>query len=345
MQKTTLWRRLQHSRTALLVLVLVVLTIVTVIISSGVFSGAPLSTMVTSGFMSQGNLYNIFNNLIFQCVILCGLTGLLIGGNIDLSVAGQATLATLIFAKICAGTPLPWGIAAIIALLFGAFCGLVNTFLINALHFPPFIATIGMVSVYSGLSNIWTQSANIQITRDGFLAIGVASFGVLPALFILALVIMAIYQFILLKTPFGRSIYMAGGNMHAARLSGLNPNRIRMTLYINNGILAAFAGLTWAAKGKFASPSAFMTAGQDMRVISAAILGGVAFHGGSGDIAGTFVAVLLLNVFQNMLDVLTVPPYWNVVAQGALLILALILDYFSTERQKKLLQPNKATAD
>lgn len=338
MHKATLWRRLQHSRTTLLVLVLFVLTLVTTIIRSGVLTGAPISAMFTSGFMSHGNLYNIFNNLIFQCIILCGLTGLLIGGNIDLSVAGQATLATLIFAKLCAGTPIPWGLAVVIALLFGAFCGLINTFLINALHFPPFIATIGMSSIYAGLSNIWTSSANIQITRESFLAIGVASYGVFPVLFLFALVLMAVYQFILLKTPLGRSIYMVGGNMHAARLSGLNPKRTRLILYVNNGVLAAFAGLTWASKGKFASPSAFMTAGQDMRVISAAILGGVAFHGGAGDIAGTFVAVLLLNVFQNMLDVLSVPPYWNVVAQGVLLILALILDYFSSERQRKLLE-------
>jgi ribose transport system permease protein len=76
-----------------------------------------------------------------------------------------------------------------------------------------------------------------------------------------------------------------------------------------------------------------------MRVISAAILGGVAFQGGTGDIGGAFAAILLLNIFQNMLDVLSVPPYWNVVAQGVLLILALILDYFSAERQRKLLLP------
>ena len=327
-----------QSRTSLLVLVLVVLTLIVMVIRSGVLTGAPFSAMFTSGFMSYGNLFNIFSNLVIQCVILCGITCLLIGGNIDLSVAGQATLAAMVFAKICADTAIPWGIAIIITLLFGVFCGLINTFLINALHFPPFIATIGMSSVYAGLANIWTGSSNVQITRTSFLAIGETSYGVFPVLFLFALLLMAFYQFILIKAPLGRKIYMVGGNMHAARLSGINPNRIRMILFINNGVLAAFAGLTWIARTKFASPSAIVAAGPDLRVISAAILGGVAFQGGAGNVAGTFVAVLLLNVFQNMLDILSVPPYWNIVAQGALLILALILDFFNTEKQQKLLQ-------
>jgi len=338
MQKATLWRRLLQSRTTLLALVLIILTVFTIVTRSGVLDGAPLSAMLTSGFMSRGNLYNVFNNLVIQCIMLCGLTCLLIGGNIDLSVAGLATLSTLVFAKICVGTAIPWGAAAVITLLFGAFCGLINTFLVNTLGFPPFIATIGMTSIYSGLSNIWTTSNNVHITRAGFIALGERSFGVFPALFLMAIVLMAIYQFILLKTQLGRNIYMAGGNTNAARLSGLNPKRIRMMLFINNSVLASLAGLTWSAKSKFASPSAITASGPDMRVIAAAILGGVAFHGGAGDIAGTFVAVLLLNVFQNILDVLSVPPYWNIVAQGALLILALILDYFSSERQRKLLQ-------
>ena len=339
MQKATLWRRLLNSRTTLLLLVLIVLTLVVIITRSGVLDGAPLSAMLTSGFMSRGNLFNIFINLVIQCIMLCGLTCVLIGGNIDLSVAAQATLASMIFAQLCYHTSIPWSIAAIATLLFGALCGLIHTLLINSLHFPPFIATIGMASIYSGLANIWTGGANVHVTHAGFLAIGETSFGVFPALFLFSLVLMAAYQFILLKTPLGRSVYMVGGNMHAARLSGLNPKRIRMMLLINNGVLASFAGLAWTSRSKFASPLALTSSGQDMRVISAAILGGVMFQGGSGDIAGTFVAVLLLNVFQNILDVLLVPPYWNVVAQGALLILALILDYFNAERQRKLLQP------
>ena len=340
MQKATLWRRLLRSRTTLLLLVLIVFTLVVIVVRSGVLDGAPFSAMLTSGFMSRGNLYNIFLNLIIQCIMICGLSCLLIGGNIDLSVAGQATLAALIFAKICSGTSIPWVAALVAALMFGVFCGLINTFLINFLRFPPFIATIGMSSIYSGLSNIWTGSGNVQITRAGFLAVGEMSVGVFPVLFLFALVLMALYQFILLKTPLGRKVYMVGGNIHAARLSGMNPKRVRMMLLINNSVLASFAGLTWSTRSKLASPTAIISAGPDMRVISAAILGGVMFQGGSGDIGGAFVAILLLNVFQNILDVLSVPPYWNVVAQGALLILALILDYFNAERQRKILQPH-----
>jgi len=338
MKGTTLGQRIIRSKAALLFVVLIALTLMTMIVGSGVLGGAPFSTMFNTGFMTPMNLTNVFYNLVVQCVMLCGLACLLISGNIDLSVGGQAQLASMVFAIVCANTKLPWGIACVITLLFGVACGLINTFLTNYLRFPAFIATIGMSSVYAGLANVWTFGNPVPVTRASFLAISDKTYGIFPAIFLIALVIIIAYQFVLIKTPIGRKIYMVGGNMHAAHLSGLNPLRLRMIMFINNSVLAALAGIAWLMRNRIAMPTAISTAGYDFRVISAAVLGGVAFMGGSGDIIGGFVGILLLNVLQNMLDILGVPSYWNIVAQGAILIIALILDYFSTERQRKLLQ-------
>jgi ribose/xylose/arabinose/galactoside ABC-type transport system permease subunit len=338
MNKESLARRLIRDKAFPLLIVLIIMTFITMILSSGVLKGEPLSALLNRGFMSSGNLLNVFYNLVIQCLMMCGIACILIGGNIDLSVAGQAALSTMVFAWLCKYTEMPWGAALAICLAVSVCFGLANTFLVNVLKFPPFIATIGMASIYRGICSVITQGNNIQINRSSFLAIGKANlFGILPVTFVFALILIIFYQFILSKTTFGRSIYMAGGNPGAARLSGLKLNKIRMILFINNSILAAIGGLLWTAQVKLASPTAIISASPDMGVISAAILGGVSFLGGSGNLIGAFVALLLLNVFDNMLTVLNVQSYWNIFAQGLLLALALIIDYINAERRRKAL--------
>ncbi|HHX75246.1 MAG TPA: ABC transporter permease [Firmicutes bacterium] len=338
MQKTSAFRRFLRDKSALLLIILIVLTLITMVISSGVLDGEPLSALFTKGFMASGNLINIFYNLVIQCLMMCGIGLILISGNIDLSVAGQATLSTMVFAWLCQKTAMPWPVALLICLALAVVFGLVNTLLVNGLKFPSFIATIGMASIYRGLCNVMTMGNNIQVARQGFLKLGTANlFGILPATFLFAIVLVAFYQFVLTKTTFGRSVYMAGGNPAAARLSGLNPNKIRMILFINNSILAALGGLLWTAQIKLASPTAIISAAPDLSVISASILGGISFMGGAGHLGGALVALLLLNVFDNMLTVIGVQSYWNVFAQGLLLAVALIIDHINAERRRKAL--------
>lgn len=342
MRKETFVRRLLRDKAAPLLGVLIVLTIITMILSSGILHGEQISALFTKGFMSSGNLLSVFYNLVIQCLMLCGISMILIGGNIDLSVAGQAALSTMVFGWFCKNTSMAWPLALVITLAMAVCFGLINTFLVNKLKFPPFIATIGMASVYRGLCNVITTGNNIQISHATFITIGNTSIaGILPATFVFALLLIIIYQFVLSKTTFGRTIYMAGGNPNAARLSGIKLNKVRLILFINNSILAAIGGLLWSAQIKMASPTAIISAAPDMRVISAAILGGVSFIGGSGNIVGAFIALLLLNVFDNMLKVLNVQSYWNVFATGFLLAVALIIDYINVERRRKSLLLNR----
>ena len=338
MQKKSFFKRLMGSMAARLFIILVVLVIATMVLSSGVLDGEPASALFKKGFMSVNNLRQIFFNLVIQCVMMCGISCILIGGNIDLSVAGQATLSTMIFAWLCSKTPLPWPVAVIIVLVIAACFGLVNTFLVTKLKFPAFIATIGMASVYKGLCSVITSGYNIQINRVGFTNLAKGSlFGIFPATFIFAVVLMVICQFVLSKTRFGRSVFMAGGNPGASRLAGININKTTCILFVINSIMAAIGGLLWTSQMKLASPTSIITDAPDMTVISAAILGGVAFTGGSGNLAGPFIALLLLNVLDNMLTVIGVQSYWNIVAQGLLLAVALIFDYVSAERRRKAL--------
>jgi ribose transport system permease protein len=338
MQKVSIARRLMRDKAAPLLIILIVLTVATMIISSGILDGKAFSALFTDGFLASGNLLNIFYNLVMQCIMMCGIACILIGGNIDLSVAGQASLNAMIFAWLCQNTAFPWPVVLLICLALAVCCGLANTLLVNLLKFPPFIATIGMASIYSGICNVITAGNNIQIARASFISMAkVTLWNRFPATFLFAIAIVIVYQFILSRTTFGRSIYMSGGNAGAARLSGLKPNKIRMILFINNSVLAAIGGLLWSANIKLASPTAIISAAPDMRVISASILGGVSFMGGAGHLGGALIALLLLNVFDNMLTVLGVQSYWNIFAQGFLLAVALIIDYISAERRRSAL--------
>ena len=316
-----------------LIIILVVMAVITAVVSHG-------------RFFARGNMLTVLYGMVIQIMMLCGIGCILISGNIDLSVGGQAALCTLIFARICQRTALPWGLVVVIALLFAMCLGLVNTFLVNKLRFPAFIATIGMSSVYRGLCSVMTNGDNIQITRQGFLALGKTNlFGFLPASFVFAIVVLAIFQFILSYTRFGRNIFIVGGNPPAARLAGLNPDRTRMILFLVNSCMACVGGLLWSAQTKLASPVAIIDAAPDMQVISAAILGGIAFMGGDGNLVGGLIGILLLNLFKNMLIILGIPTYWTVFAQGFVLAVALGIDYVSTERRRKALLAASAAAD
>jgi len=341
MQKRKIISRILRNKSTPLIVILIIMCIITMIVSSGVLKGEPLSAMFTRGFLSGGNLIGIFNKLVIQAFMMCGIVLLLIGGNIDLSVAGQAGLTAMVFAWLCQKTSLHWIIIFLICVVMGAILGLLNTLLVNRLKFPSFIATIGMSSVYAGLCNIMTKGDNIQIStakHGSFVTMGRANIGGwLPVLFFVAVIVLIAYQFILSRTTFGRSLYMCGGNSTAARLSGLKPDRILRFLFLNNSILAAIGGLLWVSQYQLASPTAITSSGMDFEVISASVLGGVAFHGGSGSIGGAFVALMVLNVFENMLHVMNVQDYYIVFATGAILVIALGIDYINAERRRKAL--------
>lgn len=348
MKKTSLFTSFKRSKSMPLIIIIVVMLIVTMILSSGVTRGEPLSSMFTKGFMARGNLVNLEYKLVLQIFFLCGLGCIIISGNFDLSASGQATLCSMVFAWVCQKfAAVPWGVALLVALVVAVILGLINTFLVNKLRLPSFVATIGMSSVYNGLCNVMTKGNNIQIARQSFLYLGNKKFfgDYLPLAFVIALVFLFVFQFMLSRTKFGRGIYMVGGNLQAARLSGLNPDRYRCILFIVNAIMACLGGLLYAAQSKMASPTGIISGGMDMAAISAAMLGGVAFSGGAGNLINGFVGMLLLSVFTNMLIVMNFPTYWTVFASGFVLIVALIIDFVSTERQRKALLMASAAAE
>ena len=306
---------------------------------------------INSNFLSSGNLLgSIFVPMVVPGIMIAAVGPLLIGGSIDLSSAAQAAFASVIFAKLLEGNPgLPWQIAVVIVLLCGVGFGLINIFLANVLNFMPFIATIGMSSVYLGVGQWWTLMNNVPVNNDGFTRLGGISFfeNAVPLLFIVMLVLIAGYTYMLSNTRFGRSVYMCGGNQNAARLAGMNPKKVRASLFINSGVICALAGIVWAAQLQMGHPQNLVTGSPNFVALTAVILGGTSFMGGTGGLVSGVIALFLLTVFDNGLTILaqsnTVAgqplygTYVNATLQGLILIFALMLDYVSVTRKQRAL--------
>jgi ribose/xylose/arabinose/galactoside ABC-type transport system permease subunit len=289
--------------------------------------------IMNHNYLSGDNIRGIMNNMSLSGTLGVGMAFLLMGGGIDLAAGAEGCFGAVLVALLMK-TGMPWPVAMLLGLMYGAAAGALNAFLINGLNFMGFIATIAMSSVYNGFALVLTNNQNVAISNQAFWRVGsYALFGVFPMAFVILIGLIAVYGFILAKTRFGRCILLCGGNRMAARLAGVSPKKVTTILYMNCGALATLAGSVLAARMHNASPTAVATGALD--AITAAVLGGVSFMGGGGSIGGLLIGLILLNTFNNGLIVVQLPSYWQIVSQGALLIIALCVDFFN-ERAKAL---------
>jgi ribose/xylose/arabinose/galactoside ABC-type transport system permease subunit len=293
------------------------------------------SVLSEGAYTSLINIRNILNSIVITILLTIGAVYLMIDGHIDLSTSMVGSMTSLMVAIFLTKYGWPWPIAIIACLAVAAVIGFANAVLINEFRFQPFIATMAMASVVKGLTYVFCGTAPITIKDPAMVALGTSRIGgFVPYTIILALVIILIYGIILSKTYFGKTIYMIGGNKHAARLAGLNPKKMSYILFINNAILGGFAGCLLAFR--LTSGTVDAVTNSQFLGMTGAILGGVSFGGGSGGMGGAFVGMILLNGFSNGLTVLGLPVYWQNFGSGALLLLALMFDYFSVRRQLKM---------
>ena len=218
-------------------------------------------------------------------------------------------------------------------LVFGVVTGLINAFFVNVMHFMSFISTLAVSTAFGGLALILTNAQSISISNEAFFTIGSTQlFNFLPLPFIIMIVLFIIYGIMLSYSGFGRRLYMIGGNQNAARLAGINSKKATTILFINGSLIACLTGIVMASRMHMGSPTA--VTGSEMDAITVAVLGGIAFTGGVGNMFGVAIATLLIAAFQNGLLIAGLSTYYQVVAKGILLIAALLLDY-SRERSRR----------
>ena len=290
-------------------------------------------------FFSLQTLVDIGDQLILSSFLAVGSGILMVSGNLDLSAASIGALSGVFMAASMKYWGFPPAVAIVCSIVVATLFGMLNGVLVNEFKFPAFIATMATGSVIRGIAQ-WISvepgkiaPAPVGVKNDitRFLADG-KLFGV-PYTLIFALIVFIIYGLILAKTKFGMQAYLVGGNPQAARLSGISPRKMYYVLYANSAFLAGIAGVIFM--GRIGQGRSDALLDKSFVGLTAAILGGVSFGGGTGNMAGVFVGLLVLNTFSKGTTIVRFSPYWTTVFTGLLLLIALTLDYLSARSARK----------
>ncbi len=298
-----------------------------------------LFTGLNKNFLSVTNLVNILVAASLVGLVAIGHTYLIIAGQNDLSPGSLAAFSGVL-AALLVSKGFDFFTALLITIVAGAFVGVLNAWMVNKIKLEAFIATLVTQSVIRGFAYIICGGKPIAISDKTFISVGKFRMIGLPLSVWIMLVAFIVFGFILAKTKFGRSIYAIGGNRDAARLAGLNPQRIVTVSFVMMGMLCALGGTIFAARMNSGQPAANVNLEFD--AITAVILGGVSFTGGVGNMGGTILGVVLIQAFNTGLTMVNVPSFWQYVAKGLLLLFALSSDYLRKQRREKgLLEASK----
>ncbi len=291
-----------------------------------------LFTSLNKNFFSWTNMVNILVAASLIGMVAIGHTYLIIAGQNDLSPGSLAALSGVIVALLL-GMGLPIIVCILVTLLVGALVGIFNSWMVNKIKLESFIATLVTQSIVRGFAYIACGGKPVAISNMTFIKIGNARFLNIPLAVWLMVISFIIFGFILAKTKFGRSVYAIGGSSEAARLAGLNPQKIITLCFIMIGVMTSLGGIVFAARMNAGQPAANVNLEFD--AITAVILGGVSFAGGVGNMGGTVLGILLIQAFNTGLTMVNVPSFWQYVARGGLLLFALTFDYIRKERRNK----------
>ncbi|PRX17480.1 ribose transport system permease protein [Orenia metallireducens] len=298
------------------------------LILSGVIS------ILTPKFLSSYNLLSIARQMSLVAIVAVGQTLVIITAGIDLSV-GSIIGFTGIATTMLMAAGIPVFIAIILGLAVGALLGYINGTLITKIDIPPFIVTLGMLSIARGFIMVLTQGWPISEVPDSFTFLGQGYILGIPVPVIIMVAIMILGHIFLNSTNLGRYIYAIGGNEEAAELSGLNVKKIKTLVYTITGFLAGVSGIIMASRLSSGQPNA--GDGWELDTIAAVVIGGTSLMGGEGTIFGTFLGAAIMAVLRNGLVLLNVSVYWQTIAIGAIVIGAVAMDRI---RQKRKLKAN-----
>ena len=300
--------------------------------SASVVAGVALLFIVfsvlSSSFYAPGNLLDILLQSSINAMIAVGMTLVVMARGIDLSVGSVVGLTSMITASLLPQNPL-LGIAA--GIVLGVVCGLINGVLIAKLKLPDFIVTLGMLSIYRGAALIYTDGKPIYGIDPTFRAIFAGDLGGIPTPVIFALAIALLAFLVVRYTALGEQIIAVGGNEEAARLAGINIDRVKICVYAISGLLATFAGFVLI--GRIGAAEPIGGTGFELQAIGAAVIGGASLFGGEGNPLGALVGALTLGAMQNGLTLLNVPSFWQLVATGVVVIVAVFADQVTRKRR------------
>jgi ribose/xylose/arabinose/galactoside ABC-type transport system permease subunit len=278
--------------------------------------------IASPNFRSLANLENVLRQASFAGIAAVGMTLLMITGAFDLSVAGMVGLCGVVLAQLLGGLGI--APAILVVLLLGLALGVVNGLVVTKLRIPAFIATLGMMYVYLAAALILTDGQVVPVTDRGFRSLGTGEWLGVPVPFLIMLVVYGAAAIVLRVTKYGRYMRAVGSNETAARTAGLPVDRVRIAAFMAVGLCTALTATLLT--GMLSSANAVMSTGFELAVISVVVVGGTSLKGGSGTLLGSFTGALFFAVINNALNMFRVEAYWQYIAVGVILIVALAID-------------------
>jgi ribose transport system permease protein len=285
--------------------------------------------LLNPNFLTIANLRDVAVSASVNAIIGIGLTFVIITAGIDLSVGAMASLVGMVSANLMVNGGVPPMLALVLGIVLGIVCGSINGLLVTKLRLPPFIATLGTLSVFQGFAFVVTNGKPVyDVPQEFVLILNSYVFGIPVVVMVVAVVAVGAWL-LLRKTVFGQNVIAVGGSEETAWLSGVRVHRVKIAVYAIAGGLSALAGLVIVARINAAQPDA--GAPYQLTAIAAAVIGGANLMGGEGRIAGTLVGALILGALTNGLVLLNVPSFYEQIVTGLVVLIAVILDQGSKD--------------
>lgn len=284
------------------------------------------------GFLTQNNLINILRQTAMISIMAVAGTFVIASGQIDLTVGAVAAMSAMIVSLVLQKTnSIPLALVSVLALGIGS--GLVNGILVTKFRIPPFLVTMGMMSVIRGSAMWITNTAAVPIKNMTFNKIfGIGDVGGVPVLILWTILFYIVGVILFNKTPFGRHTLAVGGNEVSAGYSGIKIDKIKIIVFLMSGAFAAFAGILYAGRmqaGRFSFGE-----GDEMSVIAAVVLGGTSMSGGTGSVVGALVGSILMGVINNALILAGLSTAQQTIVKGAIIIVAVVLSNLAQKHKR-----------
>ncbi|PPA87291.1 ribose ABC transporter permease [Brevibacillus laterosporus] len=289
----------------------------------GLFLLVIILSIVSSDFLTVSNIFNVLRQVSINALIAFGMTFVILTGGIDLSVGSTLALSSALSAGMMASGGDPF-LAIVVGLLAGLVMGAFNGILVAKGNVAPFIATLATMTVFRGLTLVYTEGKPITGLPDSFGMVGKSFFLQIPMPVIWMLLSFVALYFILKHTTFGRHVYALGSNEEATRLSGVSTTKVKIWVYSISGLFASLAGIILTSRLNSAQPTAGTS--YELDAIAAVVLGGISLSGGKGWIVGTLIGAMIIGVLNNGLNLLNVSSFYQLVAKGAVILIAVLLD-------------------
>ncbi len=292
-----------------------------------------LLSIIAPNFLTSRNILNVLRAISFTGMIACGMTFIIVSGDIDVSVGSATAFASSVLGVLAINRGWPLGITILFVLVLGvtvhSLAGLIRV----KLKVPSFVVTLSMYMSLRGAARLITGAWSITPFPESFNFWGQGSvFGIIPVPIVFMVVVFIIFHFLSKRTVYGRSVYSVGGNEEAAKLSGIPVGRIRITTYALTGFLAALSGIIISSR--ISAGSSKIGAGLEFEVIAAVIIGGTSLSGGKGAIFGTFLGVLFIGFLQNGMILMGIDPFAQEVASGMIILFAVLISELQNIRKK-----------